>query len=213
MLTERAAFGKGPGRAGAGWVGVALAVVACSGRRAAPAPNLTPSVAATTPRPLAAPTASAVGAKIAAGNVPHYAIDATSLERLLVRVTFPRRPTGPLRVAGGAESFVSDAQVRTPAGVWPLERDEQAFTTTHCAEGCEVSYSFALVEAAQKLRDAELAERFSSAVVAPSSSWLLGAPEQVGYSLEVRAPAPNVFLTAFPPLDPARPDDTFASPA
>lgn len=145
--------------------------------------------------------------------MPRYVVDASNLERLLVRVTFPQPLAGALRVIEGADPFVSETQVRTPAGAWPLDRDGQSFTTTHCAEGCEVSYSFALGDAARKLADAELAEPFPSAVIAPSSSWLLGVPGRAGYLLEVHTQAPNLFLTAFPPLDPARPDGTVASPA
>ncbi len=156
------------------------------------------------PAASSAAKAAAVAPPVTGAHSPHYVVDASNLERLLVRVTFSNKPSGALRVADGAERFVSDAQVRSAEGVWPLEREGQSFVTTHCAEGCEMSYAFALSEAARKLGDAEMAEAFASAVVAPSSSWLLGAPEQEGYSLEVHTPAPNGFLTAFPPLDPAQ---------
>ncbi len=144
---------------------------------------------------------------------PHYVVDASSLDRLLVHVTLPSTLVGSLRVAEGAEPFVADARVRTAQGVWRLERDGQSFVTAHCADGCEVSYAFALSEAARKLGDAESAEAFPSAVIAPSSTWLLGVAEHAGYSLEVHSPAPNGFLSAFPPVDPARPDANVFSSA
>jgi len=130
-----------------------------------------------------------------------------------VHATFPPGSSGTLRVADGSEGFISDPRRRVGAAEQPLAGDETGFALDQCGGGCEVSYAFALREAAQQLRDAEAAEQFGEALVAPSSSWLLGIPGQHGYSLEVHTAAPSVFLSAFPALDPSRPGDAVASPA
>ena len=72
-----------------------------------------------------------VAAEAADARWPHYAVDASSLDRLLVRVELPSKLIGALRVAEGAERFVANAQVRTAKGVWPLDRDGQSFVTAH----------------------------------------------------------------------------------
>src|SRR5438105_4967249 len=161
-------------RAHRSWLGVIGGLVACSGHRVVPAPAATrpvvPAPAATRPVVLASATDRAPAppaVKTTPANAPLYVVDASNLERLLVRVSFSQPLAGALRVIEGAEPFISEAEVRTAAGAWPLDRDGQSFTTTHCAAGCEVSYAFALGDAARKLADAQLAEPFASAVIAP----------------------------------------------
>ncbi len=192
-------------------MGGVCCVVACGGARGVPAPRATQTLRLAKSETSTSALRSAVPRAGTDADSPHYAVDAASLDRLLVRATLPSKLVGPLRVTDGAERFVSDARVRTSEGEWPLERDGQSFVTAHCADGCELSYAFGLSEAGRILGDAELAESFPSAVLAPSSTWLLGSPAYAGYSLEVRPRAPEVFLTAFPPRDPARAAGTVVS--
>jgi hypothetical protein len=149
----------------------------------------------------------------AASAVPRYVVDASSLERLLVRATFPPGTAETLRVADGSQGFISNVHEQVAGVEQPLTPDGAGYTPTRCGGGCEVSYVFALQKAADQLRDPEVAQQFAAAFVSPSSSWLLGVPGQLGYLLEVQTTAPNLFLSAFPALDARRPNAAVSSPA
>jgi hypothetical protein len=140
-------------------------------------------------------------------------VDASNLERLLVRATFPAGSSATLRVADGSEAFISDVGEVAAGTQQPLSLERGGFTPKRCNDGCQVTYAFALRDAAQKLHDPEAAAEFATAFVSPSSSWLLGVPGQLGYSLEVRTTTPNVFLSAFPAVDATRPNGAVISPS
>lgn len=189
-----------------------LLALGCAGETARP--QLSARRIATAPQPPRA-VASAVEADepSAAAALPHYWVDASNLERLQVRATFPPGSAGSLRVADGNQAFVSNVREQAAGLEQPLVPDSAGFTLQGCGAGCQVSYSFALHEAAEQLRDPETVEQLGAAFVSPSSSWLLGLAERHGYALEVQTAAPNVFLSAFPALAGGRLGASVTSPS
>jgi hypothetical protein len=194
------------------WLVICGSLLGCAGEAARPRASTRQLAGPSTSAPARPPAAGAKPVRAAAASIAHYVVDASNLEHLSVSATFPAGSSQTLRVADGSEAFISNVREQTAGAEQPLAADREGFTPRRCKDGCQVSYAFALGDAAQRLKDPEAAERFAAAFVSPSSSWLLGAADQLGYSLEVRTTAPNVFLSAFPALDAKQPSVAVTSP-
>jgi hypothetical protein len=112
-----------------------------------------------------------------------------------VQATLPASPA-PLEVDDRAASFVRDVEVRDgrdgatfrPAGAKPT-----------CPAGCTLRYRFLLGDAAHALADADLAEAFGGAFVAPASTWAMRPGDAVARAVRIHWLGPGAFLSGAPP--------------
>ncbi len=111
---------------------------------------------------------------------------------LRVQATLPPSPAG-LHVDGKAEAFLRDVEVEDGAAWRPVR------ATLACNTGCVVRYRFLLGEAAHALRDADIADGFDGAFVAPASTWALHAGDAAARAIRIHWRGQGVFLSGAPP--------------
>lgn len=128
---------------------------------------------------------------------------------LRVEAWFPRGSLADLVVRHGAERFVDKVQVEDTNGWRDVPLRGAARHTPECAEGCHVRYRFLLRDAADALRDVDMAVAWGDVVEASPSVWLLHptlAPAGTRYRFHVRAPRPVIFATGIFAAEDGGPD-------
>jgi len=111
---------------------------------------------------------------------------------LRVQATLP--PSGaPLEVDDRAQEFVHDVEVQDGAG-WRAAGARPA-----CPAGCVVRYRFLLGDAAHAAADADVADAFGGAFVAPASTWALHPGEDEARAVRIHWLGPGPFLSGAPP--------------
>jgi hypothetical protein len=133
-----------------------------------------------------------------------YELDASADGREL-RVEATLTPSAaPLQVDDRSAAFVRDVEVRDGAA-W-----RAAGARPSCPAGCVVRYRFLLGDAARAAADAEVAEAFDGALVAPASTWALHAGDASALAIRIHWVGQGTFLSGAPPAGDAA-DATFES--
>jgi hypothetical protein len=111
---------------------------------------------------------------------------------LRVQATLPPS-TAPLAVDDRTAPFVRDVEVRDGAGWRP------APAKSWCPAGCLVRYRFLLSDAARAAADADIADGFNGAFVAPASTWALHPGDEPALAVRIHWLGPGTFLSGAPP--------------
>jgi hypothetical protein len=111
---------------------------------------------------------------------------------LRVQATLPPDPTR-LRVDDRAAGFVRDLEVQSGAGWRP------AGVLPACPGGCVVRYRFLLADAARTAADADVAQAFDGAFVAPAATWALHPGSASALAVRFHWLDKGGFLSGAPP--------------
>jgi hypothetical protein len=128
---------------------------------------------------------------------------------LRIEAWLPRGSLADLVVRHGAEPFVDDVQVQHADGWHDVPRRGDALHAPECARGCHVRYRFALRDAAQALRNTDMAIAWGDVIEASPSVWLLHpalAPAGVRYRFRVHSPQGVSFATGIFSAEDGNPD-------
>ncbi len=137
--------------------------------------------------------APAAPASAAPRGVWSYELGASADGReLSVEATLPASDAI-LQVDDRAQAFVRDLEVRDatgwrPAGARPV-----------CRLGCIVRYRFQLGDVARVAADADVAQGFDGALVAPASTWALHPAGATALAVRIHWAGPGLFLSGAPP--------------
>jgi hypothetical protein len=128
---------------------------------------------------------------------------------LRIEAWLPRGSLADLVVRHGAERFVEDVQVQDDDRWRDVPRRGVSLHAPECAHGCHLRYRFALADAADALRDTDMAIAWGNVVEASPSVWLLHpalAPAGVRYRFQVHTPDGASFATGIFSAEDGGPD-------
>jgi hypothetical protein len=96
-----------------------------------------------------------------------------NLETLTIEAMLERTEATRLGVDRPGGYFVDDVEVMVGRNWRSVPDNDGVFDVTACSSRCRLRYRFALAAAADRIRDAEVADRSGQAVLSPPSAWLL----------------------------------------
>jgi len=144
-------------------------------------------------RPALVVAAAAASGLAAPSPVHHFEVTAgPRAAELEINATIPPGRDGELCVQEGYGAFVADVRIGPPGKQHPALLQGDCLSPSECEKnGCQLSYRFALAEAASKRRNRSRAFEHEGTLLAPPGTWLLSPiSPRAGtlYRLTVRTP-------------------------